>query len=111
MSIQSVSPGDLAAVLAVLLPIAAPFLGALYKQLVSRLPAAQQAQLSQVVSSAVSAAEQVYQGVPGSGQAKRQFVVSRVEAIFGKRVNASLVEVLLEDAVRLLPPTTLPSAV
>ena len=111
MSIQSVSPSDLAAVLAVLLPLAAPFLGALYKKLVANLPAAQQAQLSQVVSSAVSAAEQVYQGVPGSGQAKRQFVVSRVEAIFGKRVNASLVEVLLEDAVRLLPPTTPPSAI
>lgn len=109
MSIQSISPNDLAAVLAVVLPIAAPFLGALYKKLSSLIPVSPE--LSSVVSSAVSAAEQVYQGAPGSGQAKRQFVVSRVEAIFGKKVNASLVEVLLEDAVRLLPPTTPPSAI
>lgn len=105
---MSLSSNDLVALLAVALPVAAPFLGALYQKLVSRLPANQQAQLSQVVSSAVSAAEQVYQNAPGSGQAKRQFVVSRVQAVFGKRVNASLVEVLLEDAVRLLPK---PSAI
>jgi hypothetical protein len=87
------------------LPIAAPFLAALYKLLISRLPAAQAAQVQAVISSAVSAAEKVYAMAPGSGQAKRQFVVDRVEAIFGKRVNPALVEILLEDAVRLLPPS------
>jgi hypothetical protein len=105
MSLPSLSPNDLIA----LVTVALPFLGALYKKLISLIPASPQ--LSQVVSSAVSAAEQVYQAAPGSGQAKRQFVVSRIEAIFGKKVNASLVEVLLEDAVRLLPPTLPPSAI
>lgn len=97
-SLQIVLPIVVAA-----LPIAAPFLGALYKLLLSSLPAAKQMQLEQVIISAVAAAEKVYQAAPGSGQAKKQFVVSRVEAIFGRRINPSLVEVLLEEAVSLLP--------
>lgn len=98
MSLQLLLP-----VVVALLPVAAPFLGALYKLLLSYLPEAQQVKLQQTISSAVAAAEKVYEGMPGSGQAKRQFVLTRIEAIFGKRVNPSLVEVLLEEAVNLLP--------
>lgn len=94
-------------VIVALLPIAAPFLMALYKLLLSRLPAARQAQLQSIIASAVNAAEQVYKASPGSGQAKRQFVVSRIEAVLGKKVNPALVEVLLEEAVRALPPSAI----
>jgi hypothetical protein len=94
-------------VMIALLPIAAPFLMALYRLLLSRLPAAEQAQLQSIITSAVNAAEQVYKMTPGSGQAKRQFVVARIEAVLGKRVNPALVEVLLEEAVRALPPSAI----
>lgn len=94
-------------VLVALLPIAAPFLVALYRLLLTRLPAARQAQLQSLITSAVAAAEQVYKASPGSGQAKRQFVVSRIEAVLGKKVNPALVEVLIEEAVRLLPPSAI----
>lgn len=88
-------------------PVAAPFLGALYKLLVSNLPAVKVAQVERSVRSAVVAAEQVYKDIPGSSQAKREWVISRVQALFGKRVNAALVEVLLEEAVAALPKSSL----
>lgn len=89
-------------------PLAAPFLGAFYKYLVSRVPSNRAVQIAGVVRSAVSAAEQVYHGVPGSSQAKKEFVVSRVQAVFGKHISPALVEVLLEDAVSALPHTPTP---
>lgn len=91
--------------LVVLVPVLAPFLAALYRLLASKIPASPQ--LESVVHSAVHAAEQLYADIPGSGQAKRQFVISRIEAIFGKRVNAALLEVLLESAVEALPPSVI----
>lgn len=96
--------------LLIALPVAAPFLFALGKKLVNNLPAAQQQRLLLLVHSAVVAAEQVYADIPGSGQAKKQFVVSRIEAIFGKKVNAALVEVLLEEAVAHLSHSSLTSS-
>lgn len=95
--------------LVVLVPVLAPFLAALYRLLDSKIQ--RQPAVAGVVHAAVHAAEQLYADIPGSGQAKRQFVISRIEAILGKRVNAALVEVLLESAVEALPKAAPPSPV
>lgn len=92
------------------LPLAAPLLGAAYQLLLTLIPANRRAMIQSVVTSAVYAAEKVYETIPGSGQAKRQFVISRIEAIFGKRVNAALLEVLIEEAVSHLPSTSAANA-
>ena len=97
------SSNTVVAVIVAALPVSVPFLAALYRLLISQLPAAKRGQIAAVVKSAVVAAEQVYKNIPGSSQAKKEFVVSRVQSVFGKRVSAALVEVLLEEAVASLP--------
>jgi hypothetical protein len=84
------------------LPVLAPFLVALYHFLVAQLPANRRDSLTGLVRSAVLAAEQVYANAPGSGQAKEQFVLSKVAAASGGRLNPALVKVVLEEAVYCL---------
>lgn len=100
----------LVAAAVVLIPVATPFLVALYKLLAAQLPTARQAQLQALVSSSVSAAEQIYKNIPGSSTAKRQWVLAHIQSIAGKNVSVSLLEVLLEEAVSALPnPSSHPS--
>jgi len=97
-----VSTSQMIAAAITLLPVLAPFLVALYHFLVAQLPANRRDNLTGLVRSAVLAAEQVYANSPGSGQAKEQFVLSKVADATGGRLNPALVKVLLEEAVYCL---------
>ncbi len=96
---------EIVAAVATLVPVLTPFLVALGKGLLDHLPAAQREVAISTIRSAVLAAEQVYARLPGSGQAKEEFVVRYVSAALAREkiaVDPTLLKVIMEEAVFVL---------
>jgi hypothetical protein len=84
-------------------PFALALAGILFKFAVAHLPKNRQDEVASVVTQVVHAVEQMYQGAPGSGPAKKQEAVKLAKVVLGDLglpMSDALVNVLIESAVR-----------
>lgn len=96
----NLSPTDTVALVSALLPLALAVAGFLYQVLLHHLPANQQAMLSSLANSVVSAVEKQHAGE--NSATKKAAAVDAINALakaFHLSVNSTLVNMLVEAAV------------
>lgn len=89
-------------VLTVLAPVLIPLGLVLYHLILQRLPSEQAKRVEANVQLFVSAVEQVYKNVPGSGAYKKA-MVQQMLAKAGVKADPARVDALIEAAVAALP--------
>lgn len=103
------SVNDVLSVLIVAAPVLVPVMCALYQLLVAQLPAAKRDKVEHDVRLVVSAVEQIYGSVPGSGAYKKAEVQRLLTALGVKGVDPVLLDTLIEAAVAALPVSVPPA--
>lgn len=96
----TINVNDMLTLLAVAMPVLVPLSLFLYKSLLELLPAAQAAKVEAEVKLLVTAVEQMYKAVPGSGAYKKAEVLRLAQPL---GIDPARLSLLIEAAVAALP--------